>query len=134
MDDEELTLDDDETTGVVAVVSIVSEEPVTRRYLLSLTAFEVEFDELLFEDVNVEFEVTGLDTVFVALVWAEVGAFEVLITVEVDWITWMDPLLLLLSFFTFWEVSTFVESSILSFLTGSSCLRLVVLVVDETCD
>jgi hypothetical protein len=89
---------------------------------------------LLFEDVNVEFEVTGLDTVFVALVWAEVGAFEVLITVEVDWITWMDPLLLLLSFFTFWEVSTFVESSILSFLTGSSCLRLVVLVVDETCD
>jgi hypothetical protein len=68
LDDEELTLDDDETTGVVAVVSIVSEEPVTRRYLLSLTAFEVEFDELLFEDVNVEFEVTGLDTVFVALV------------------------------------------------------------------
>lgn len=100
-DDEELTLDEDETTGVVAVVSIVSEEPVTRRYLLSLPVLEVEFDELLFEDINVEFEATGLDTVFVTLVGVEVGAVEILITVEVDWITWMVPLLSLLSFFTF---------------------------------
>jgi len=39
---------------------------------------------LLFEDINVEFEATGLDTVFVTLVGVEVGAVEILITVEVD--------------------------------------------------